>query len=168
MALQYNDIDFMKAIKLSFILLFTTLGCVTNYDTKEKVSAGVTVNYDSFRGTTKYVGPSNYFDGASYYFLRGWSNSNEAQLYVRTYNGYWHFFNSATDNNQNDLELHVIAEEVDSNAMLIEQFGIDLPKEYLRSHLNTGITVKAYGKGGSVVVHVPPYYVEAFYQKAFN
>jgi hypothetical protein len=55
-----------------------------------------------------------------------------------------------------------------AGCLKIEKFSIMLSKDYLKKHAKDGFFLKAYGKGGQVIVDVPAPYIEGFYNFVKN
>lgn len=80
----------------------------------------------------------------------------------------WTFPHSATDISGRDLEFNKTDTKVGycpaaaGVCQTFEYFAIYLDRNYIKSHLYNGITIKIYGQRGNSLITLPPAYVQGF------
>lgn len=157
----------MKSVILSLMaILFTaTVGLA------QKSFDQVSVDYDSFRKVTSYVGPQYDVSQNTAAIIRAWKQDGEKsrryQVYVlSTYTGDWRFYNQAYDSDGRKLEIIHISQKPSNcsryGCLLEEHVGLTVDEGYLRRAANSGIKVKIYGQAGNTEVAIPGSYVAHF------
>jgi hypothetical protein len=74
----------------------------------------------------------------------------------------WYFIDRAADIDGNQLPVIQGGRDVDVNASIHENFGVEMTPEYLRSHRSTGMNIKLMGSRGEKVIKVSPEAVSTF------
>jgi len=154
-------------------------GCITTIPapqpkpllTDYNVAASATsVTHDEYKKTTNFVGAN-----ASQYnalYLRGWrddrTKTSSFQLYATSfYSDQWRFYREAYDSDGNKLDFISIDRKVDScnggrGCYFEETVGLNLSRQYIEDHQNSGIRFKISGKAGEFTGFLPPAYVKGF------
>jgi len=76
----------------------------------------------------------------------------------------WLFINSVRDSDGKTLKMEAIDSDVNckGGCTTKEYFVIDIDKEYLSKHDQSGIQLKFYGKRGDAILNIPAAYVQGF------
>lgn len=135
---------------------------VVGYDQYRKVSTIVT---DSFPvpDVGSFLAPA--FARAS---VRGFvadSGVESMQIFVYYSGDGWKFFSSAVDIDGQALPFTPIDRQVNRATNITEQFAAELTRPYLLAHRATGLDMRFDGKNGSLVVKLPPTFVQSFLAK---
>lgn len=79
----------------------------------------------------------------------------------------WAFYDSAKDNDGNELKVVRPAGDVSSysaGVQVEEYFNIPLTEEYLKQHAESGMVFRVYGKKDTLTFHVPDWYIQGIFQ----
>lgn len=134
----------------------------------DSIQKKIKTEYDSFKKITNYIGPNV---TEELLVIRAWKADNELevayQVYVIDlyYSDSWRFYNSAYDDKGNKLDFTPISRDTDNcsryGCSYIEQFGLNVTRQYLESRKSSGISFKASGKSGEKVFWIPSAYIKA-------
>ena len=174
----------MKPAYLLLIPLMLSLSsCIPvqkiDWNSSAEIAQAITVEHDEFEKITTYKGPKYEVNPdesfpalRTFLFLRAWKPDS---LPVVTYHIYvracyrsvdWRFYEQAYDSDGKRLDTTVIDRDVVDcsgyRCYYAEHVGININKEYLENHANTGIRFKLAGRAGEEVFIVPPTYIMAF------
>lgn len=170
---------------ISLIPIFALGACVSFEHYTDPVAAqdGIKCDYDSFSdqvschmqeiGTCGDNRPATRafcsFPSSHMYFKTVFTGDKEIAAYGL--NGYiratdWKRPYRVTDNTGKDFDFEHIDSKVESCAQGIcrtkEYISIHLDRNYIVRHINTGISMKVYGKRGSTLITIPAAYVVGF------
>lgn len=134
------------------------------------------VQRDEFKKQINYRGPNIGF-APDQVFIRAWKhekdNTISYQIFVSdNYDTNWRFYNSAYDSDGNQLDMTLISKNVIgctrySGCSYNETFGINISREYLVKHRDSGIRFQASGNSVNEIFSVPAEYIKGFL-KALN
>lgn len=165
---------------MRFLLLMTLLllnaGCysLSMYRTPEKVTAGSTVEYDEYEGSTWVKAPLVWYE--AFQFKQGdWSKcrlrtliarsgARTNQLHVLYEHVNWAFLNRAHDRSGDRLPTRLLGKDVHAVG-ITEQVAVELTDAYLKDAAIAGLDIQVSGQTGQTVVRLPPHYVEGFLAK---
>ncbi|MEX5452132.1 hypothetical protein [Stutzerimonas stutzeri] len=134
----------------------------------------IKVNYDEFKKLTEYEG-SNVATGGDVVFLRAWKPDKSPmvmQIYVMDYySDEWRFYHSAWDSDGVKLDTTQISRDVGSCSRYsgcshYEHLGLNVTRDYLEKHRQTGVRFKLSGKAGEEVFSIPAAHIDAFLEVA--
>lgn len=90
------------------------------------------------------------------------SGDPSIQVYVAwSRRGDWIFFDRARDRDRNEMDFVAIDRSLDVG-WVVEQFGLNVSREYLEERAETGLDIRAYGQRGVETFRLPPQYVQGF------
>ena len=163
----------------SFMFLAGCAGPQINWSDQNQIESYVTSTRDDFEKMIEFHGP--YFEGckgspnedffSSKLFIRAYkydkTKSTNYQIYILDkYTGEWHHYDRAYDSDGTEMDFTSISKEVgacgNGLCFLTEHVGLNVTKEYLIAHQDTGIQVKISGNNGKRVCSLPGIYVKAF------
>ena len=148
-----------------------------------EVAEKIEVEHDDFKKLTTYRGPEVAGYSSGLLFIRAWKPDEPKekayyQIYVsETYTGYsgdsgnWHSYEIANDDSGVALELKPIDRDVScrrtdrrfkATCTYEEHVGLMVNRAYLEKNSEKGARIKISGRGGELVVSLPPYYIKAF------
>lgn len=183
--------DLMKRtyfLACMLILTVDLLGCATvlgvDPGNAHEVNDEVTVNWDPFKNLTVYRGPifTNTFEGAvagpevEELSLSAQRNPGRPDRFFVTlsdyYDGDWRGFDQAFD--LEGHKFHALSVRHDVHCHLIcgyeETIEIELTREYLEAHRQSGMTMRLYGpsKAASAPFAMPGSYIQGFLEGSYS
>ena len=149
--------------------------------TKEAVAAATMSVKDPYTGVSSIDGPTVEWSFMSKHFTTDdntistlrWglsdSNSERVHLTVSARALSWMFLNEAYVLNEGRISSSTAnpLRDVDSGAV-IEVIGFLIPKSMLKSHKETGLSIRLSGSKGSVDFTIPAYYIQGYLEAAKN
>lgn len=146
-----------------------------NWNNPIETKSRVIVENDNFEKIVKYTGPIMRIvvspvevQNISLRSKTSLKTGNTLfQIYTsNTYSDYdWRFYDKAYSSEGDKLEVTLISKDVDcykNRCSHIEKIGIDLTRDYLEKHSETGIKYKVIGKSGSGIFFLPAAYIKGF------
>jgi len=134
----------------------------------EVIQKKISTQYDTFKKITYYTGPSVTEDML---VIRAWKADGELEAAYQIYvidlylSDKWRFYNSAYDDQGNSLDFMQISRETNNcgryACSYIEQFGLNVTRQYLESRKSNDISFKVSGKSGEKVFWIPSAYIKA-------
>lgn len=163
-----------------FILAAGCAGPQINWSDSNQIIASITTTRDDFKKRTEYVGP--HYDGAkkvesdgmflfAKVFLRAYNYDKTPgltyQIYTyETYYNDWRFYNQAYDSDGKKLDFVPVTQKVGScgtaRCSKDEHVAINVTKDYLIAHQDTGLSFKIFGKADEREWSLPGSYIKAF------
>ncbi len=134
----------------------------------------VSIKNDNFEKTVTYQGPDIDIDISETEVqtinLRSKTSLKTGnklfQIYTSNiYEGSWRFYDKAYSSEGDKLEITLISKNVDCykhRCLYIEVIGVNITRDYLEKHSETGIKYKVSGKYGSSIFFVPAAYIKGF------
>jgi hypothetical protein len=153
------------------------LGCapvVRQWDRNDpqQIKLHTKISYDQFKKITKYRGPyttpteTHRLEGL---LLRAYKEEGASFYQIYVVDRYraegWRHYNECYDSGSKKLEITHIDRDVtcDSDGCVYtEELAINLTRDYLQEHQDSGLTFKLYGSGGSETFAISSTYIEAF------
>jgi hypothetical protein len=135
-----------------------------------QATAATRVTYDEFKKITQFRGANASQNNELY--LRAWKDDRTKQItyqiYLTSFYGNaWRFYSEAYDSDGNQLDFLSIDRKVDScggayGCYFEETVGLNVSREYLQQHQETGVRYKISGKAGEATGFLPAVYVKGF------
>lgn len=154
----------------AMLLALSVVGCAAPGGPSASAPPPVKETRDEFRKVTEYRGA----DALPYLqddvFIRAWRPDGQAvkyQIYVVDYYiGDWRFYSSANDINGKSHDVTMISRDVISCSRFgcskTETMGLNVGRDYLEQHRQTGITFKLFGRAGEQVFTLPQDHIASF------
>ncbi len=135
----------------------------------------IEVSFDEFTKQTKYEGANVAEDSRDLVFLRAFENGSQwlIQIYVMdhytdwTSAGGWRLYRSAWGADGVSLETTLITRDFEQcgsslGCSYFEHLGLEVTREYLEKHRQTGLRFKLVGKAGEEIFFIPAAHIDAF------
>lgn len=134
------------------------------------VAAATNVQRDEYGTSTIYKGPNIAIKPQDHLFIRATkadAGSVSYQIYVSVnYTGVWRFYNWAYDADGSTLDLTLysrnFADCTRNDCAHNEHMGVDVKREYLAQHVQSGLRFWLSGKAGKEAFFIPSGYIKAF------
>ena len=145
-----------------------------NWDNPSETKNRVVIEKDDFKKTIQYVAPTMRIVVSPVEVqnitLRSKTSLKTGktlfQIYtLHNYDDNWRFYDKAYSSEGEKLEVTLISRDVDcykSMCSHIEVIGVDLTRDYLEKHSETGIKYKISGKVDGGIFFVPAGYIKGF------
>jgi hypothetical protein len=166
-----------KAIYLTAIAsAFLLTACVTtrptiNLNDPQAMRGAIEIKRDEFKKITNFTGPNATAGYGDLAIIHAWkydtTGDMDYQIYIRDLydQGTWRNYFTAFDSNGKQLKIRQISRDVlscsRSYCSFWEHIGIDVTREYLEQHRNSGIRLKLSGQVGEEIFYFPGAYIEA-------
>ena len=149
------------------------------------IESGIVKTVDEYRDSIKIEGPISASDnpigkffGSTIVLPGGNAKKLSARLddkkitaiYIEledTYQGEWRYYSSATDINQQSMNMIEVDRRVGScvqGCNLTEEITIPIGLNYLKENANKGINIQVYGQRGGTKIILSSTYVRTFYE----
>lgn len=163
----------LVGILLQIVMVVVLTGCVTaNTSDPRAVAEATRVKYDPYMQQTSVIGDGidleGFFPNSSTYRLGAGIKNGQSyfHLHIRLWSQLgWYFLSSAADIDGVSLPVFELDREVESGGNVEEKVAVQLSREYLDRHAQSGLNIRVDGKRGSVTYKVPAAYVAGFLAK---
>ena len=169
------------------VFILTSCATVPRIDFNDPLSieSGIVKTVDEYRDSIKIEGPISAsenpigkFFGSTIVLPGGNAKKLSARLddkkitaiYIEledTYQGEWRYYSSATDINQQSMNMIEVDRRVGScvqGCNLTEEITIPIGLNYLKENANKGINIQVYGQRGGTKIILSSAYVRTFYE----
>jgi hypothetical protein len=175
-----HSIDLIRELLLRFPTLVAAccatsiVGCASlapiEKQSPSEIAAKTSVSRDEFKKTTtlngEKVSVGNF--GLNCFWLsesKADSGRREWYLFFKTYrtaNEGWAFWEEATDENGQSLDVIKVGGDVEDAGATDELIAVEMNPEYLRKYSKSGIKIRIDGKRASQVLMIPGNYIQGF------
>lgn len=171
---------YMQCYYFCILLLNICASCAptvqrSNVSTSRSPFFDISTTYDEFKKLTQYTGTNCATAPNDYVIIRAWSDDQtglaQYQIYVADVlnNGSiaeWRYYSAAYDDSGQQLSLIQIRRDVGPcgrfGCSLTEHVGLNVSRQYLTAHQESGIRFQLSGTSGNEVFFIPPLYVRIF------
>jgi len=155
-----------------FGLMLLLVGCVSSAQDPVAIRDGAEFTFDRYSGLYWLLGRELFMPGFppdTLVSMRGAFGRDGhypfLQLYAYHVSGtgpFW--FHYAYDSDARPLVLYYLSRERDKK-LVNESVAVDLPRDYLLAHRDSGIDIRLEGRGGAVVAQLTAAYVQGFLER---
>jgi len=141
-----------------------------NLNDAQDVAGASSVQRDDYAKTTTYRGPNLASKPQDQLFVQARktdAGSITYQIFVKiNYSGVWRFYNQAYDPEGNALYTTLLSRNLaqcqDNDCVHSERLSVDVTRNYLQEHLQSGLRFSMRGKADEEIFFIPSGYIKAF------
>ena len=107
------------------------------------------------------------------YYLRAMRDESTGTGFIQIYCSHeeidWLFFDHAVDIDGHQMEFHQVSRNTSQHTKygvgIIEDFAIDVTRDYLTAKAAAGLRIRVYGKSGDRTLVIPAFYIQGFLER---